>query len=158
MDVVTCVLLFRGPFTMVLFLGLLSLNFYIWRYVGINHVLIFELNPRNFLAAVQILEISVVFGCILSLLTLAFLHSQYLGMPPYVFPLAMPIIMIVFLINPIRIFHYQSRMWLLRYLVSELKPHMYYNRFYANSHFSFFLISVALLVHRSLESSSWTSG
>uniref|UniRef100_A0A0A1XJ32 Xenotropic and polytropic retrovirus receptor 1 n=1 Tax=Zeugodacus cucurbitae TaxID=28588 RepID=A0A0A1XJ32_ZEUCU len=115
-DVVTCVLLFRGPFTMILFLGLLSLNFYIWRYVGINHVLIFELNPRNFLAAVQILEIAVVFGCILSLLTLAFLHSQYLGMPPYVFPLAMPIIMAVFLVNPIRIFHYQSRMWLLRYL------------------------------------------
>ncbi|XP_014087474.2 solute carrier family 53 member 1 [Bactrocera oleae] len=115
-DVVTCVLLFRGPFTMILFLGLLSLNFYVWRNVGINHVLIFELNPRNFLAAVQILEIAVVFGCILSLLTLAFLHSQYLGMPPYVFPLAMPIIMIVFLINPIRIFHYKSRMWLLRYL------------------------------------------
>ncbi|XP_004520151.1 xenotropic and polytropic retrovirus receptor 1 homolog [Ceratitis capitata] len=115
-DVVTCVLLFRGPFTMILFLGLLSLNVYIWRYVGINHVLIFELNPRNYLAAVQILEIAVVFGCILSLLTLAFLHSQYLGMPPYVFPLAMPLIMIAFLINPIRIFHYQSRMWLLRYL------------------------------------------
>ncbi|XP_054730229.1 xenotropic and polytropic retrovirus receptor 1-like [Anastrepha obliqua] len=114
--VAACVLLFRGPFTMIFFLGLLSLNFYIWRRVGINHVLIFELNPRNYLAAVQILEISVIFGCILSLLTLSFLHFNYLRMPPYVFPLAMPLIMFVFLINPIRIFHYQSRMWLLRHL------------------------------------------
>ncbi|XP_067635196.1 solute carrier family 53 member 1-like [Eurosta solidaginis] len=115
-DVTTCVLLFRGPFTMILFLGLLSLNVYVWRFVGVNHVLIFELNPRNYLAAVQILELSVVFGCILSLLTLAFLHSQYLNTPPYVFSLAMPLIMITFLINPLRIFHYQSRMWLLRHL------------------------------------------
>lgn len=140
-DVVTCVLLFRGPFTMILFLGLLSLNFYVWRNVGINHVLIFELNPRNFLAAVQILEIAVVFGCILSLLTLAFLHSQYLGMPPYVFPLAMPIIMIVFLINPIRIFHYKSRMWLLRYLVSELKSHIYNNECYSKCDLFFIIFT-----------------
>ena len=38
--------LYRGPFLIILFLSLLGINVYGWRSSGVNHVLIFELDPR----------------------------------------------------------------------------------------------------------------
>jgi hypothetical protein len=38
--------LYRGPFLIILFLFLLGINVYGWRSSGVNHVLIFELDPR----------------------------------------------------------------------------------------------------------------
>jgi hypothetical protein len=38
--------LYRGPFLVILFLFLMGINVYGWRSSGVNHVLIFELDPR----------------------------------------------------------------------------------------------------------------
>lgn len=38
--------MFRGQFLLSLYLLLVSINIYFWRHYGVNHVLIFELNPR----------------------------------------------------------------------------------------------------------------
>ena len=51
--------------------------------------------------------------------TLMYLFSGFFGIPGYIFPLAMAGFMVLFLINPIHIFHHSSRMWLLRILVSR---------------------------------------
>ena len=42
--------LYRGPFLVILFLFLLGINVYGWRKSGVNHILIFELDPRNHLS------------------------------------------------------------------------------------------------------------
>jgi len=39
--------IYRGGFLLIQFLFLLGINTYGWRQAGVNHVLIFELNPRN---------------------------------------------------------------------------------------------------------------
>lgn len=42
--------LYRGPFLAIGFLFLMGVNVYGWRSSGVNHVLIFELDPRNHLS------------------------------------------------------------------------------------------------------------
>lgn len=42
--------IYRGPLLMIQFLFLMGVNVYGWRSSGVNHVLIFELDPRNHLS------------------------------------------------------------------------------------------------------------
>lgn len=49
--------LYRGPFLMVEFLFIWSINLYAWRSFGVNHILIFELDPRNYITAQNMLEL-----------------------------------------------------------------------------------------------------
>lgn len=49
--------LYRGPFLMVEFLFIWSINLYAWRSFGVNHILIFELDPRNYITAQHMLEL-----------------------------------------------------------------------------------------------------
>ncbi|CAH8568074.1 unnamed protein product [Dicrocoelium dendriticum] len=48
--------IFRSTFLLILFLCLFGLNTYVWRTSGVNHVLIFEINPRSHLDHYQLLE------------------------------------------------------------------------------------------------------
>jgi hypothetical protein len=49
--------MYRGTFLVILFIFLLGVNTYGWRSSGVNHVLIFELDPRNHLTHQQFLEV-----------------------------------------------------------------------------------------------------
>ena len=49
--------MYRGLFLVILFIFLLGINTYGWRSSGVNHVLIFELDPRNHLNHQQLLEV-----------------------------------------------------------------------------------------------------
>ena len=49
--------MYRGSFLIILLNFLLGINIYGWRSSGVNHVLIFELNPREHLSHSQILEV-----------------------------------------------------------------------------------------------------
>ena len=51
--------LYRGPMLLILFLFLIGGNTYGWRTSGVNHVLIFELDPRHHLTYQQFLEVGV---------------------------------------------------------------------------------------------------
>lgn len=42
--------IYRGPLLLIEFLFLMGINVYGWRSSGVNHVLIFELDPRNHLS------------------------------------------------------------------------------------------------------------
>lgn len=51
--------IYRGGFLLVEFLFLLGINTYGWRQAGVNHVLIFELNPRNNLSHQHLFEVRI---------------------------------------------------------------------------------------------------
>lgn len=126
--------LYRGPLLVIEFVFLLGVNIYGWRSSGVNHVLIFELDPRNHLSEQHLMEMAAILGVVwtLSLLRFvwymiaidtkindlfsyfSFLYSASLSIPPYVNPLALTIVMIVFLINPFKVFRYEARFWLLK--------------------------------------------
>lgn len=99
---------------MIEFVFLLGVNIYGWRSSGVNHVLIFELDPRNHLSEQHLMEMAAILGVVWTLSLLSFLYSASLSIPPYVNPLALTIVMIVFLINPFKVFRYEARFWLLK--------------------------------------------
>ncbi|WAR30962.1 XPR1-like protein, partial [Mya arenaria] len=89
--------MYRGMFIVILDIFLLGINTYGWRSSGVNHL-------STGLAVVWCVS------------TLGYLYSDLLGVSGYIFPLAMAGFMLLFLINPLKILHHSSRMWLLRIL------------------------------------------
>lgn len=53
----TAVQMYRGLFLVILMIFLLGINTYGWRSSGVNHVLIFEIDPRHHLSHQQLLEV-----------------------------------------------------------------------------------------------------
>ncbi|XP_044731656.1 xenotropic and polytropic retrovirus receptor 1 homolog isoform X3 [Chrysoperla carnea] len=106
--------LYRGPLLIVEFVFLMGINVYGWRSSGVNHVLIFELDPRNHLSEQHLMELAAVFGVVWTLSLLSFLYSASLSIPQFVNPLALTVIMIVFVLNPFKVFRHEARFWLLR--------------------------------------------
>ena len=54
---------------------------FISRSSGVNHVLIFELDPRNHLSEQHLMELAAIFGVIWTLSVLTFLYSEHLSIP-----------------------------------------------------------------------------
>ncbi|KAK2727359.1 hypothetical protein QYM36_008002 [Artemia franciscana] len=106
--------LYRGPFWIVLFVFFIAGNVSGWRRNGVNHVLIFELDPRSSLTDQHLFELAGLFGVLWCLSVLCFLYADILTVPPYVNPLMLIVIMIAFLFNPSRTFLHGARFWLLR--------------------------------------------
>lgn len=108
--------IYRGTFLIILCCFLLGLNTYGWRSSGVNHVLIFELDPRHHLNHQQLLEVSCFFSVIWSISVLCFLFSHYISLPMFVSPLALVTICLLLILNPFRVFYYKARFWLLKVL------------------------------------------
>ncbi|CAG9857528.1 unnamed protein product [Phyllotreta striolata] len=106
--------LYRGPLLIIEILFLIGVNIYGWRSSGVNHVLIFELDPRNHLSEQHLMELAAIFGVVWALSLLNFLYSSSLSIPPYVNPLALTLIMVAFLVNPFKVFRHDARFWFLR--------------------------------------------
>ncbi|KAJ8916912.1 hypothetical protein NQ315_013382 [Exocentrus adspersus] len=106
--------LYRGPLLIVEFLFLIGVNVYGWRSSGVNHVLIFELDPRNHLSEQHLMELAAVFGVVWALSLLSYLYSASLSIPPYVNPLGLVLIMVAFMVNPLKVFRHDARFWFLR--------------------------------------------
>ncbi|KAG7211262.1 hypothetical protein KM043_010570 [Ampulex compressa] len=108
--------LYRGPLLMIQFLFLMGINVYGWRSSGVNHVLIFELDPRNHLSEQHIIEMASVFGLVWSMSILGFLYSDTLGIPPFVQPVLFYALFALFLFNPTKTLRHEARFWALRVL------------------------------------------
>ncbi|KAK9880900.1 hypothetical protein WA026_013231 [Henosepilachna vigintioctopunctata] len=108
--------LYRSPFLIIEFLFLWGINIYGWRSSGVNHVLIFEMDPRNHLSEQHIIEMAAIFGVIWSISVLSFLYSDELGIPPFVNPLILIALMLGFLLNPTKTMRHEARFWALRVL------------------------------------------
>jgi len=106
--------LYRGPFLVILFLALMGINVYGWRSSGVNHVLIFELDPRSHLSEQHLMELAAIFGVIWTLSVLTFLYSDQLSIPAFANPLSLAVIMAVFMLNPTHTFLHGARFWFFR--------------------------------------------
>lgn len=108
--------IYRGGFLLIEFLFLLGINTYGWRQAGVNHVLIFELNPRSNLSHQHLFEVAGFLGTLWCLSLLACIYGQNTGFPMQANPLILYGFMLLFLINPTKTFYYKSRFWLLKLL------------------------------------------
>lgn len=106
--------LFRAPLLLMQFMFLIGVNVYGWRSSGVNHVLIFELDPRNHLSEQHLMELAAILGVSWALSVLSFLYSSYISIPPYISPLVLLVLIVAFTINPIKTFHYEARLWLVK--------------------------------------------
>ena len=106
--------LYRGPLLLVQFLFFIGVNVYGWRSSGVNHVLIFELDPRNHLSEQNLIEMAAIFGVIWNLSVLGFLYGKDFSIPRYVNPLVLVIIMIIFIFNPTKTFYRDARFWAIK--------------------------------------------
>lgn len=95
--------LYRAPLLIIMFVFLIGINIYGWRSAGCNHVLIFELDPRNHLSEQHLMELAAIFGVVWSISILSFLYSHSLSIPPFVNPLALTVVMILFVCNPFKV-------------------------------------------------------
>ncbi|XP_064420202.1 solute carrier family 53 member 1-like [Latimeria chalumnae] len=112
--------MYRGGFLLIEFIFLLGINIYGWRKAGVNHILIFELDPRNHLSYQHLFELAGVFGVLWCISLLICLFSVYVSVPIQVNPLAFYGFMLLLLINPVKTFYYKSRVWLLKLLYRVL--------------------------------------
>ncbi|XP_020291001.1 xenotropic and polytropic retrovirus receptor 1-like [Pseudomyrmex gracilis] len=106
--------IYRGPFLLIEFLLLMGINVYGWRSSGVNHVLIFELDPRNHLSEQHIIEMATILGLVWSMSILGFLYSDTLGVPPFVQPVLFYAMLALFLFNPTKTLRHEARFWTLR--------------------------------------------
>lgn len=109
--------LYRGPFLVIEFLFLMGINVYGWRSSGVNHVLIFELDPRKHVTEQNLFEIAGILGVVCALSILGYLYSSALSIPAYINPLSLIILFSLLMINPLKIFYFEARFWLLRIIV-----------------------------------------
>lgn len=110
--------LYRSSLFIIFFIFLVGINIFGWRAHGVNHVLIFELDPRDHLGSQDLLEISFTFGLLWCISVLLFLWSQAIGIPPLLNPMILNGILLIYLFNPTRTFHYSARYWLIGCIVS----------------------------------------
>uniref|UniRef100_A0A4W3GEL3 Xenotropic and polytropic retrovirus receptor 1 homolog n=1 Tax=Callorhinchus milii TaxID=7868 RepID=A0A4W3GEL3_CALMI len=108
--------IYRGGFIIIEFIFLLGINIYGWRKAGVNHTLIFELDPRNNLSHQQLFELAGLLGILWCLSLLACLFHSSIHTPMQVNPLVLYGFMLLLLINPTKTFYYKSRVWLLKLL------------------------------------------
>ncbi|XP_056395429.1 xenotropic and polytropic retrovirus receptor 1 homolog isoform X3 [Hyla sarda] len=105
---------YRGGFLIVEFFLFWGINYYGWRKAGVNHILIFELDPRDHLSYLQLFEIAGFLGVTWCVSVLSCLYSQLFPIPLQVNPLAFYSFLLLLLLNPTKTFYYKSRMWLLK--------------------------------------------
>jgi len=103
----------------------MGINVYGWRSSGVNHVLIFELDPRKHVTEQHLFEIAGILGVVCALSILGYLYSDALSIPAYINPLSLVILFTLLMINPIKIFYFEARFWLLRIVVSSLCIYIY---------------------------------
>lgn len=111
--------LFRGFFLFLLCVFFCGINMYGWTTAGVNHVLIFEIDPRRHLTYQSVMQIAAFLFMIWALCVLGYLYAHLFYLPPFLFPLLLFVIFVGYLINPFSkpdyIFQRSSRYWLLKH-------------------------------------------
>ncbi|XP_078488792.1 xenotropic and polytropic retrovirus receptor 1 homolog [Ciona intestinalis] len=114
------VTLYRAGFITFLFITCLGFNVWGWRTAGVNHVLIFEIDPRHHLSHQHFFEISAIFAIIWSLSLISYLFGSLSTLrsivPVFLNPALVYIAYLVFLFNPLPILFHKARFWLLKRL------------------------------------------
>lgn len=80
-------------------------------------MLIFSLDPRHNMSEQHAGALAGAMGTLGTLACLAHLHRGALGLTDVTAPLSFYIVALGFLINPLRVLHFEGRVWLLKVLV-----------------------------------------
>jgi hypothetical protein len=108
--------LYRSTFLIVLHIILVGINVYGWSSSGVNHVLIFEIDPRNHLTYQQFLEIGTFLFVLWFLSFMGFILSSYFDFHPFIQPLGFVTLILLFLFNPTPTLYHHARFWFLKTL------------------------------------------
>ncbi len=108
--------LYRSTFLVVLHIVLVGINVYGWSSSGVNHVLIFEIDPRNHLTYQQFLEIGTFLFVLWFLSFTGFILSSYFDFHPFIQPLGFVTLILLFLFNPTHTLYHHARFWFLKTL------------------------------------------
>ncbi|KAK6024279.1 SPX domain protein [Ostertagia ostertagi] len=111
--------LFRGPFLLFLSVFMCGVNMAGWAGAGVNHVLIFEVDPRHHLSYQTLMQIAAFMIMLWASAVLAYLYAHLLHIPAFSPPLALMIVCAVVMFNPLSkpdyLFHKKSRWWLIQH-------------------------------------------
>lgn len=119
--------LYRGPLTWFIFNLYMAANVAGWQRAGVNHILIFEIDPRSHLEPARFLEIASVFGILWTLSMLGFLYHDALRLAdPFVFPLALILTMTGLLVVPLPILNWPARWWTIKLLGRVISAPLHY--------------------------------
>ncbi|VDK81198.1 unnamed protein product [Onchocerca ochengi] len=125
--------LFRGPFLLFVAIWLCGLNMWGWAEAGVNHVLIFEVDPRNHLTYQSVMQIASFMCMLWSLGVLGYLYCHLINLPPFLFPLLLMIICIIYLFNPFKkpasMSQRNSRFWILKHCFNCFSAPLHYVTF-----------------------------
>ena len=108
--------LYRSTFLVVLHIVLLGINVHGWSSSGVNHVLIFEIDPRNHLTYQQFLEIGTFLFVLWFFSFTGFILCSYYDFHPFTHPLGFVTMIVLFLFNPTPTLYHRARFWLLKTL------------------------------------------
>ena len=112
--------LYRSSFFIIIHIFFIGINSYGWSRSGVNHVLIFEIDPRNHLTYQELLEVGTFLGIFWFVSVMSYVISAFYAIEYYIHPLALITFLVIYLINPMPRFQYSSRVWLLKVLVSGI--------------------------------------
>ncbi|UJR24662.1 hypothetical protein I4U23_006035 [Adineta vaga] len=107
---------YRPLFLIILHICFVGLNVYGWSHAGVNHVLIFEFDPRSHLTYQKLLEIGTLLMSCWFLSFIAFFIASYYEYQPFIQPLVFTLFLLIFFLNPSRTFYHKARFWLLKKL------------------------------------------
>nr|CAB3267800.1 xenotropic and polytropic retrovirus receptor 1 homolog [Phallusia mammillata] len=112
--------LYRAGFIVFLFIACMGLNTWGWRSAGVNHVLIFEIDPRQHLSHQHLFEVSAMLSIVWSFSIILFLFGNLPALsstlPAYLNPGLVYAAYLLFLFNPFPVLFHKARFWLLRRL------------------------------------------
>jgi hypothetical protein len=94
---------FRGFFILFVNIWLVGINMYGWQGAGVNHVLIFEINPRQHLTYQSLMEMGSFLCMLWAFAVLGYLYAPYFYANPLIFPLILLGICLIWLVNPVKV-------------------------------------------------------
>jgi len=109
------VILYRGPFLLILYIGLLAVNLCVWQRAGVNYIRIFELKPGRRLIPRDLLKISLQL-CIIWIICVItlYLHSYLNNADPFIFPGVLLCALVAVLFCPFNVMLRSARAWILK--------------------------------------------
>jgi len=119
-DLLEIVKLYRSGLIGSIFFFYLGLNVKGWKKCGVNHVLIFEIDPRQHLSHQHFFEIAALVLFVWCFSVVAYVLGRVEVVEkivPYSYnPGVMYLFFVIFLLNPIPMFYHKSRFWLIKIL------------------------------------------
>ncbi|MFH4977132.1 hypothetical protein AB6A40_003841 [Gnathostoma spinigerum] len=111
--------LFRGLLLFFMCIWLCGLNMYGWAAAGVNHVLIFEVDPRDHLTYQSVMQISSFMCMLWAIAVLGYLYAHLIHLPPFIFPLILMAVCVIMMLYPFKqptsISYRNSRYWLIKH-------------------------------------------